>query len=117
MKTTAKTLSKIFGTMILVCTTLILNPVQAGNAGNIHPDTTSQALASTHASLTSDMTDPPTSRLSNEMLQDPFYWVNYLNSTIDPNEDELSSRMNVIDEMQNDPDYWVDFLKQIVTGE
>jgi hypothetical protein len=116
MKTTIQTLSNIFRISLIAGTILMLNTVQAGTMNFVRPDTTMIALTSTAHNTGNDEMSAETTSFRNPMLEDNYYWVNYLKSTVKAEEDDTATG-SAIDEMSNNPTFWADYLKEITATE
>lgn len=117
MKTNVHILSGLLLTGVLLLSLLYFSPARAGKAVSATPDTSMESQAAgSYATLISEP-EKSIAVISNTMLDDPYFWVNYLKSTIDPQEQNESESTGVLDEMESDPQYWVNSLKHIVAAE
>jgi|GEM_PF-3281235 len=117
MKTTTQNISKILATLLIALTVALLYPAHA-NVSNKKLSAASQMMnPSLSADDGRDESLPTATSGSNQMLDDPKYWVNYLKNNVNPNDDENLNTASDLNEMENNPEYWINSLKHIVTEE
>jgi hypothetical protein len=117
MKTNVHIFSGLLLTGVLLLSLLYFSPARAEKSENYVADSGLDVKPVAQDISGTSEPEKTIPVITASILDDPFFWVNYLRSTVRPEENDETESTGVLEEMESDPQYWVNSLKHIVAAE